>query len=336
MSEPGQQGYSAVAEFRESSELIDSIDALQQRMASDGYLFFRSLLPADVLLQLRKKITAVLAEQGWIRGGSSQMQAIAASLPHREGEEGYLRALREVVRLEELHSLAHRPELMQVMRAVLGETAFPHPLSITRVIFPHAPELSTPPHQDYPNNQGTTNLTAAWIPLGDCPREAGSLAILEGSNHFGLLPLQFHLGPGNRAAVLNEVLEKCRWVSSDFELGDVLLFPSLTVHRALDNLSGDRLRLSVDFRYQAEGEEMTPGCLKPHFECLEWDEIYQGWQSEDLQYYWRKKDFKEVPWQEKMHEIPGEHFDEAVRQEIIFGNKVRKRYKQHLPGVDTD
>jgi ectoine hydroxylase-related dioxygenase (phytanoyl-CoA dioxygenase family) len=331
-----QQNYSDFAEFRESSELLDDAEKLRQRMADEGYLFFRKLLPTDVLLELREKITSVLVSQGWIRGGSQQMDAIASSLPYREGDAGYLQALKEVVRLEALHALAHRPELIQVMSKVLGGSAFPHPLSITRLIFPHAPELSTPPHQDYPNNQGTSNLTATWIPLGDCPRETGSLAILEGSNRFGLLPLQFHLGPGNRAAVLDERINQCRWVSSDFALGDVLLFPALTVHRALDNLSEDRLRLSVDFRYQVEGEELTPGCLKPHFECLEWEEIYRGWNNEDLKYYWREKRYKEVPWQEKMHEIAGDHFDEAVRQEIIFGKKVRKRYQQHLPDVDTD
>ena len=324
-----QQDYSGLAEFRESSYLIGSVAELQQRMASDGYLFFRGLIPVDVLLELRQKITTVLLEQGWIKGGASQMDALAASLPHREGGKEYLMALREVMRLEQLHALAHRRELIQVMRAVLGSTAFPHPLSI-------APELSTPPHQDYPNNQGSRNLTAAWIPLGDCPRESGSLAILEGSHRFGVLPLQFHLGPGNRSAVLHEGLEECRWLSSDFALGDVLLFPALTVHRALDNMSEERLRLSVDFRYQLEGEELTPGCLKPHFECLEWDEVYRNWESEDLKYYWRNKNFTEVPWQEKMQEIPGEHFDEAVRQENLFWKKVRQRYKQNLPGVNVD
>ena len=331
-----QQDYSELAEFRESSYLIDSVAELRQRMASDGYLFFRSLIPVDVLLELRQKITAVLSEQGWIKDGASQMDALAASLPYREGGEGYLRALRELVRLEQLHALAHRPELIQVMRAVLGATAFPHPLSITRAVFPLAPELSTPPHQDYPNNQGSRNLTAAWIPLGDCPRETGSLAILEGSHRFGLLPLQFHLGPGNRSAVLHEGLEECRWLSSDFALGDVLLFSALTVHRALDNMSEERLRLSVDFRYQLEGEELTPGCLKPHFECLEWDEIYRSWESEDLKYYWRNKKYTEVPWQEKMLEIPEEHIDGAVRQGILFWKKVRQRYKKNLPGVRVD
>jgi hypothetical protein len=34
-------------------------------------------------------------------------------------------------------------------------------------------------------------------------------------------------------------------------MGDALIFPSLTVHQALPNLTQDRLRVSLDNRYQA-------------------------------------------------------------------------------------
>ncbi len=71
------------------------------------------------------------------------------------------------------------------MRKVLGESAFPHPLKIARVAFPDHYEASTPPHQDWPNNQGTTELTAAWIPACDITPELGGLAILRGSSQLG-------------------------------------------------------------------------------------------------------------------------------------------------------
>jgi len=317
-------------EFTESSGLLADAAALRARMDEQGYLFFRGLLPTEPLWELRDAVTRVLADQGWIRGGEQRLEALAASLPHREGEETYLTALREVMKLEQLHSLAHRPELLGVMRALLGEKAFPHPLCIARLVFPRAPELSTPPHQDYPNNQGTPLLTAAWIPLGDCPRERGSIAVLEGSHRFGMFPLQFHLGPGNRGAKLDERVRDCRWRSGDFRLGDVLLFPALTVHRALDNDSARALRLSVDFRYQPAGEALTPGCLEPHFGCLPWEEIYRGWGSDRYQYYWRRMDYEVVPWREDLHAIPAEHFQEALAQEIRFGKAVRQRYREIL------
>ena len=41
------------------------------------------------------------------------------------------------------------------------------------------------------------------------------------------------------------------WFSSPFDLGDALFFHSKTVHQGVPNLSGNRVRLSVDYRYQS-------------------------------------------------------------------------------------
>src|SRR5690606_14739232 len=123
-----------------------------------GYLFFRNIVPVDLLTALRDQITQVLAEQGWIEGGAERMLAKAILRPLREGQPRFFKAHDRIVKLEAFHSLAHETNLMNVMRQALGDTAFPHPLSIARLIFPDSPELATPPHQDFPNNQGTPNL----------------------------------------------------------------------------------------------------------------------------------------------------------------------------------
>jgi len=313
-----------------SADTQTKIAALRARLQADGYLFFRQIIPQQALYELRDQMTRILADIGWILDGDQRMAAKAIGLAQREGEPGYFDALDRIVKLEALHSLAHEPHLLAVMRQVLGESVFPHPLSITRLVFPNNPEITTPPHQDYRNNQGTANLTAAWIPLGDCPIEQGALAILEGSQKGGLLPLQYHHGPGNRGAVLSEDSRKLRWVTADFKAGDILLFPSLTVHSALENKHPEAMRLSVDFRYQLEGEALTEGCLKPHFNRISWDEIYRDWKSKDLQYYWQKKDFKIVPWDSTMHWLPEEHIKDAIRQGNAY-NKLRQQRHAENP-----
>jgi hypothetical protein len=172
--------------------------------------------------------------------------------------------------------------------------------------------VSTPPHQDYPNNQGTPNLTAAWIPVGDCPMELGGLAVLRGSHRYGVLPLDTDLGAGNRKAVLPpQMLEDLRWVSADYAAGDVVLFRALTVHAALHNASEFFMRISVDFRYQLEGEELTEGCLRPHFDRLTWEEIYSSWSSDRHQYYWKDLDYGVVPFDtfDLVQRDTGEHED---------------------------
>ena len=202
----------------EANELLNDAAAVRARLEADGYLFFRNIIPVERLLELRNQITTILAEQRWIEDGAQRMRAKAISRPRREGQPKFFRVHDRIIKLEALHSLAHDAQLMKLMRLVLGETAFPHPLCITRLIFPDSSELSTPPHQDYPNNQGTPNLTAAWIPLGDVSMEDGSLAIKEGSHKFGVLPLDFHLGAGNRQAVLSDEINACRWVGADFQV----------------------------------------------------------------------------------------------------------------------
>jgi hypothetical protein len=110
------------------------------------------------------------------------------------------------------------------------------------------------------------------------------------------------------------------WVAGDFKLGDVIAFHSLTIHRALAN-DTDRMRISVDFRYQAEGEETTERCLRPHFERMEWQDIYRDWDREDLKFYWRDKNIKLVPWNPELGELPADHLAEAVRLQRRFNRE---------------
>src|SRR5437660_647625 len=124
------------------------------------------------------------------------------------------------------------------------------------------------------------------------------LTVLRGSHRYGLLNLDTDLGAGNRKAVLpQQLLEENRWVTADYSAGDVILFRALTVHAALHNASEFFMRLSVDFRYQLEGEQLTEICLQPHFERLTWEDVYADWRSDRFQYYWKNLDYKVVPFE---------------------------------------
>jgi hypothetical protein len=291
--------YWAFLPMQSSTELLGDPAALRARMAEDGYLFFPRLLDPEKVRALRRKMLEALANHGWVARGGYFMAGRCIRTPLREGEDEYLAAYDDVQRLEPFHSLAHDETLVDTMRDVLGDTAFPHPLKIARLSFPDHYEVSTPPHQDFPNNQGTDTLTAAWIPVGEIPAELGGLAILRGSHRFGVLPLDVHIGAGNRQAVLPlELLEQCRWVTTEFSMGDVLVFKSTTVHASLHNASEFYMRLSVDFRYQLEGEALTDLVLEPHFQRASWEEIYRDWQSTEFQYYWKELDYQVVPFED--------------------------------------
>jgi ectoine hydroxylase-related dioxygenase (phytanoyl-CoA dioxygenase family) len=307
--------YWAFLPMQASNDLVGDADALQARMDEDGYLYFSKLLDDEKVRSLRRQMLLVLADHGWVARNGYFMAGRCVSPPIREGEEEYLQTYDDIQRLEEFHTLAHDDALMSVMRHVLGDTAFPHPLKIARLSFPEHFEASTPPHQDYPNNQGSDRLTASWIPVGEIPFELGGLAILRGSHRFGVLPLDVHIGAGNRQAVLPvEMLQECRWVTTEFSMGDVLLFPSQTVHASMHNASEFFMRISVDFRYQPEGVPLSDITLLPHFQRLSWDDIYRGWKSTKYQYYWKSLDYTVVPFEDLG--VKGRQIQELSPEEI--------------------
>ena len=169
--------------------------ALKRRFKQDGYVYVPGLNPR-ILLELRREIVEICEACGWLKPGTDPMDAISWKAPTIEGEEAYFEVYDKVQCLQDFHALAHEPAVLGLMQALLGDTAFPHPLSIARLVFPEMPDWSTPPHQDYVNNQGTSELYACWIPLSDCPQSMGSLAILEGSHKLVLFPVGYSLAPG--------------------------------------------------------------------------------------------------------------------------------------------
>jgi len=319
--------------FYDSSSLLSDTDALRSRFLRDGYLYLPGLLDRDVLNALRHQIVDICGQCQWLKPGTDPMDAISWTVPKIEGEDAYFEVYDQVQRLEDFHALAHQDDLSRVMQALLGPSAFPHPLSIARMVFPDNQDWSTPPHQDFPNNQGTSELYASWIPLSDCPTTMGSLAILEGSQQLGLLPLEYSLGDGHRQALLPKEAKSLNWVGGDFELGDVIIFHSLTVHRALPNNS-DRMRLSVDYRFQAEDEDITQSCLTPHCNRQSWADIYRGWDSEELKYYWQNKRMNIVPWNDSYGSLPDSHMPQAIKLQKGYNRQRQALASKYKPGAD--
>ena len=324
--------YWAFADMTPSNDLLADREALRARLAEEGYLYFKELIDRDRILALRRDILEILGDRGWVAGGDKLDDAEAVGFPVREGDEEFFEAYDDVQRLESFHALAHDDLLLSAVKQALGESAFPHPLKVSRLVFPSEPEVSTPPHQDFLNNQGSPGLTAAWIPLGDCPMKQGTLAVLRGSHRYGVLPLEFSLGPGNRQAVVpNEMRDQLTWVTNDFGAGDVLMFGALTVHSSLHNATS-RMRISVDFRYQCEGEEASDLVLQPHFERLSWEEIYAGWESDELKYYWRDLDFPVVAYDRTPFEASEPAGLDAVKEVMIYEHWRKLRHEGKAPG----
>jgi len=182
------------------------------------------------------------------------------------------------------------------LEMIFGKEVLVHARHIARMITGHRAMVPTPPHQDFPLIQGTSNTWTAWIPLGDCPRSLGGLTVLRGTHKFGYVPIQPAKGAGSIAA--QTCPWETDWVEVEYEAGDVLTFPSFTIHKGLRCQQKEMIRLSLDVRYQPVDEPIELGSLNPHTE-LSWEEIYAGWQRDDLKYYWKKHELELTSKEEK-------------------------------------
>ena len=280
-------------ELREHNALLDDPQAMRRQMATDGYLFFRGLLPADEIAALRRRILQICDNYGWIAPGTELMDGIAD--PSADAMEPFCgvgvppEAYGDVQRLESFHRLAHNPAVVDMLGKLFDETVLVHALKIARLMIPAKGNAPTPAHQDHIFIQGSKTVYTCWIPLGDCPRELGGLSVLRGSHRLGVLPVRAAEGAGGRHVIFDDDAPQ-EWFETDFLVGDVLVFHSLTVHKSIPNRTKNQIRLSTDFRYQPPSLPIEMKSITPHCNVLPWEEIYAGWESEDLQYYWENYD----------------------------------------------
>ncbi|OCT14015.1 hypothetical protein A8709_00255 [Paenibacillus pectinilyticus] len=292
-------------DFEDSTALLKHPGALHDKADQDGYLFFRGLLSNERVFRLRKQILHILERRGLLSCDTDIMDGVAdpenVSQLVVQGTYGvgvsteiYL----EVQQLEEFHAIAQDPELLNVFKILFGSEPFPHPRNICRLIMPHPSMIPTPPHQDFLYIQGSSSTWTCWFPLGDCPRELGGLAMLEGSHKLGLLNVTGSSGAGGLESLLCGL--NLEWAYGDYLAGDVVMFKSHTVHKAMPNQMGNKIRLSCDFRYQPEDQVIDRSSLKAHG-GFTWEEIYKDWKNEDLKYYWDKDTLTFSDWDKSIH-----------------------------------
>lgn len=300
--------------FVDSTALLDDPQALRERAQSQGYLFFKQLLPAADLEQVRDDLLNVVNAHGWL-DRSQPKQAARVNVPFiNETQDIDMRTdigvstamYDDVQKLLSVHKLPHHPQLLRVYETLFGQEVLVHPRHIVRMVTPHRAIVPTPPHQDHPLIQGTEKTWTCWFPVMDCPKKLGGLTVLQGSHKLGCLPIQPAKGAGGITSSLCPN-DGQGWAEGDFETGDVLTFTSTTVHKALKCELPGRIRMSFDVRYQPAAEDVETRSILPHCE-LGWEDIYAGWpeteEAKALQYYWRQHALQMSEYNESLR-VPG-------------------------------
>lgn len=280
--------------LEDATQLLAHPHDLRQYAAEHGCLFFRRLLDPARVREVRRQVFGVCREHGWLAPGSHPTDGVAnPGISVFEGDDTRWQAFYDdVLRIRNFHALALEPALIGMLEVLFDEPVLAHSRNICRLVFPDTNAHSTPPHQDNYFIGGSDETWTAWIPLGACPEALGGLAVNRGSHRGGMLETSEGVGPGGRQV---PVEDESAWVGGDYACGDVIILHSLTIHQGRDNLSGDRLRLSADYRYQPRSHPVREDSLQPHMNWLTWDQVYEHWDEDDpVKYYWRDWDLDVV------------------------------------------
>lgn len=266
----------AFGELWYSNDLLGDAPALRQRMIEDGYLFFRNLLDQGQVIEARQQVLESLVTEELLDKTFPLIEAVAAP-------KVKISLMPEGQRFPAIRRLLHSDRIMALFTELLGGQA-----RVLDYIWLRAksPGLATAPHCDIVYmSRGTKNLYTSWVPLGDVPAEHGSLIILEKShllenlkNTYGQMDIdkdgnakkiRFRHGGffrGGQYSKNPRAVQKefgLRWLTTDFRAGDLVIFSVFTMHGTLDNAS-DRIRLSVDARYQLASEPVDERWVGEH------------------------------------------------------------------------
>jgi hypothetical protein len=237
-----------VEQLEDAAPAVADAACLRELAERDGFLFLRGLIPAERVLRLRQVVLGYAREAAWL-DAAQPLEAARAMPGKRVGyyqDPDWIQLQVRAQTSAEFWDVGDSIEIHRALHAAAARASFLYlsTANTCRIFSPH-PDMATQPHQDAHYVRAIERFWTAWIPLGDCPIELGPLAVLPGSHRYGL---QQHAGQGIVDGGV-EVPADAVWRTSDFRCGDALLFTNFTLHRSLANRSGDRLRLSADFRY---------------------------------------------------------------------------------------
>lgn len=254
----GSEQEETVEEAFVESLADDPGNILTKRLHANGYLLLRGCFDPDMVTPLHDLILATLREMKWIDGADEERRAVQG-VELSDLDDEHRRAIARIYRLEALHSFVRHPDVRSRMSALLGtDDILLHPNIVPRVVFPKSGIEIRPSnqHQDHTAFQGTRAALTCWLPLHECTTADGVVAVAVGSHTKG----RYLFGPAPGGGIEIQAPSDLTWHVGDVARGDALFFFATTLHRTVPN-SSTRLRLSLDFRYQAACE---PACA-PYF-----------------------------------------------------------------------
>jgi hypothetical protein len=227
--------------LRDSSSLLANPGELRDRLESDGYLYLKNFFPRKDVLEVRKDILARLHEQDLLLPSRDPLAA-RANPGQRTSFMPELAAHNPA-----LEKLIYGERVMSFYESLLQGEVLHYDFTWFR---PVGPGRGTAPHCDLVYmGRGTQQVFTMWVPYGDDSYCANRPGAEEAKN------ADSFLWDGKLAKDPVSLRKKLggRWLTAEFEAGDMITFCMTLVHASLDNQS-DQIRLSSDSRYQLASE----------------------------------------------------------------------------------
>lgn len=260
-----------------------SIDQMRSLFIEEGYLLVKNLFTSTEIAHLRSLVQETLKEQKWAKLVSENY--IACEPVHRIGSPSFFSCIEELMKKEDLHLIAYHKKLVDLLNGLLKCSVFPHPRKMVRLSYPYEmnPKDLTPAHQDIFYVRGEPDTLTVWIPLGNYSFDQGGLQVASSSHLKGLYPCKAN-DEGRFNCTASEIgLEKLDWRCADYEMGDVLIMHSLTLHQAIKNNS-ENFRISLDCRFSAADGYINEEQLLPpyHPHIADWSVLNKNWKNPNL------------------------------------------------------
>ncbi|MGA8261417.1 MAG: phytanoyl-CoA dioxygenase family protein [Arenicellales bacterium] len=238
-----------------------------RRYEDDGYVFLRGALPRDAVLDLRQAYLAMFPRE-FVRDGDCRRGEFSGRLPRELPDHGLAgHPAYEFVRGDTFNAFADQPVLASIAETLLGGPAERIRRTPLRHFFRGRKAASRAHIDGAYIAGGTDDVVTLWIPLGDCPAEAGGLVYLDRSHRdIPVDEIAALDAPTNRPddkrpithdlKWMSEVTDR-RWLIADYRAGDVVAHTPSIVHASLDT-STDLMRVSTDIRFIRAGSAHDP------------------------------------------------------------------------------
>lgn len=249
--------------LRDSSDIANDGDAMNRRLAEDGYLYLPGFLDREEVLSAREQILKYMEERGGLEPDSRPLDGVMGQY----GKSVPLMGEQPITHRAGIHNVLAAERLYELHERIQNERVATFEYKWLRAV---GHEQFTGCHMDYVYmGRGSKRLMTTWIPLADIPVEQGTLCICPGSNHLpSYAPVREGYGSkdvdrdkvgGWFSRNPKEVTDTYggHWLTRDVYAGDIITFGMHLLHASTTNTT-DRWRLSCDVRFQPASEPMDP------------------------------------------------------------------------------